>query len=535
MSGPQENLQFSVPASTPQPQQRLPSGIKGLDKILKGGFIKGDSYIVIGAPGTGKTILSNQIAFHHIAGGGRVVFLTVLTEAHDRMIAHMRPLSFFNLEAINTNLFYISGYGVLKKEGLNGLQALIKDVIRQHKATLFILDGLSTAEDFAASGLDFKTFIKSVDAFSGINGCTIVMLTHRSAGALLQPEYTMVDGVIELFNVLNNVRPNRQISIPKFRGSAFLEGIHTFEITSDGIVVHPRLEALLAKTTYSNYEKERLPFGISRLDKMLQGGLVKGTATMLLGPTGSGKTLLGLNFLAAGLARGEPCVHFGFYETPHDLIEKAEGIGLSLREHWQSGLLQIMWQPPLEWDVDGLMAQLLLVVEQRQVKRVFIDALGAFQQSLINSDRILRFWSALANELRAQGVTFVYSQEMSSIYGGSVDLTLPGMSAVTENVILLRLSELNGETNRLLSIVKLRDSIYDRTVRQFTVSDKGIDLGERFSSSESTLTSVSGGQLSLSHNSSSKRSKPGIINKLLGKLMRTKDKGYQTSSKRNTK
>lgn len=494
MSDPQERLQPS-PSTNPPIPARLATGIGGLDIILQGGFLKGDSYIIIGVPGTGKTIFSHQIAFHHIANGGRVIFLTVMTEAHARMISHLRSLSFFNLDAVNDSFFYISGYNVLEKEGLSGLLALIRNVIRQYKATLFVLDGLATIEDFAASGLDFKSFIKSVDAYSEVNGCTIMMLTHRSGGGFLQAEYTMVDGIVELTYELVNVRPQRIIHIPKFRGSAVLHGLHTFEITSAGVVVHPRLEALLSTTTYSPYKRNRVPFDVPRLNEMLRGGVFEGSSTMLLGPTGAGKTIFGLNFLAAGLNRGEACAHFGFYEPPTELVQKGASIGLSLEEHWQSGLLQIIWQPPLEWDVDALVENLLNIIEQRQVKRVFIDALGGFQQSLINSERLLRFWAALRNALRARAVTLFFSVEMNSVYSGEVEVNIPGISAVTDNMILLRLAEFNSESYHLVSIIKLRDSHYDRTVRQFSVTENGIEIGLPFSATGATMTGLSGGEV----------------------------------------
>ncbi len=510
MSGAQEELQPDPPPTpAPQSQERLTSGVKGLDEILHGGFLKGDSYIVLGAPGSGKTILSHQVAFNHIANGGRVIFLTVLTEAHDRMIAHMRSLSFFDFNAVNESLFYISGYSVLENEGLKGLLGLIRDVIRQYKATLFILDGLATVEDFASSNLDFKSFIKSMDLYSEVNGCTMLLLTHRGNGAFLQAEHTMVDGLIELTYDLANVRSQRFIHIPKFRGSAYLEGLHSLLITSDGVAVHPRLEALLAETSYSTHGDIRVPFDIPQLNEMLGGGLIKGSSTMLLGPTGSGKTLTGLSFLAAGLERGEACLYFGFFESPDALVQKGERTGLRLEKHRESGLLKILWQPPLEWDIDALAGQFLEILAAHKVQRVFIDALGPFYNTLANPERLLRFWAALGNELRARNVTMIYSQELNVIFGGAIELPIQGLSAVADNLILLRLNELHSEMRHLISIIKLRDSGFDQAVRVFTISNKGIMIGKQFDDNGGSTLASPGEEIILLPDDSETKDRPG--------------------------
>lgn len=493
MSDNQTEVAVSAPPSKPI---RLPTGIKGLDIVLQGGFMKGDSYIIMGAPGMGKTIMANQIAFNHIAAGGKVVFLTVMTETHNRMISHLRALSFFNMDVVSSAMYYVSGYSTLENDGLDGLLTLCRNIIKERRATLLILDGLATAEDLAPSGVDFKRFIRGLDAYSEVHGCTTLLLTHRGGGNYLQTEYTMVDGIIELTDELVELRNQRKLHVLKFRGSAFLQGRHSLEITSNGIVIHPRSEVQYTNSHIPAVSPERLQFGITRLDEMLGGGLPASTCTTLYGPTGSGKTSLGLQFLANGLAAGQSCLLFNFYESPARLIDKAAQIGINLAEYQESGLLQIQWQPPLEFDLDWLADRLLNIVQQYKVKRLFIDGLDAFYQAAIYTDRLSRYWAAITNELRSLNITTVFSFELPGVFGGNIELPIHGISAITENVILLRLSELRSELKYLISVMKERDSDHDRRVHEFFITSQGIRVGDVFGAGEGLLNSLSGGVLS---------------------------------------
>src|SRR5262245_5846985 len=184
-----------------RPLARVPSGVVGIDAIIRGGFLQGGIYLVVGQPGAGKTIMGNQICFHHIASGGRAVYFTLLAESHARMFLHLQPLSFFDLELVGDTLQYFSGYATLEKEGLRGLLDLIRQVIKEQRTTLLILDGISTAEAAAESDIAFKRFVQALQIMTQLTKCTTVMLASPSVDPL-HAEYTMVDGVFELHHQL---------------------------------------------------------------------------------------------------------------------------------------------------------------------------------------------------------------------------------------------------------------------------------------------------------------------------------------------
>ena len=358
------------PLSTPAHLKRVTTGIEGLDAVLHGGLLQGGTYIVVGMPGAGKTILGNQFCYHHAKEGGRVVYVTLLAETHSRMLSHLREMEFFSAEPLATSLQYVSAYRTLVKEGLSGLLEALRKLIRDHRASLLVIDGLVSATHSAGSELAFKEFIHELNTLVGVMGCTTLLLTNGHGPDDVHPEHTMVDGLIELKDELLGVRSVRHLNVRKFRGSAHLRGEHTFVITGRGITVYPRLEAQLSENaTVPQEQPGQVPLGVPELDRMLDGGLQRASVTLLMGPSGSGKTLLGLQYLHEGVSRGEPCLYFGFYESPPRLMAKAEGIGLQLRDAAASGLLLTLWQPPSELLLDALGERLLITVKARGAAR----------------------------------------------------------------------------------------------------------------------------------------------------------------------
>lgn len=471
-------------------QERLITGVPRLDFITKGGLLKGASYAILGPPGSGKTVLANQIAFNHVREGGRALYVTLLTESHARMLANLEEMTFFDRSVIPDKLHYLSGYSELEKEGLKGLLDMLRRTAQRHQTTLLILDGMDVAKEFARSELSFKRFLQDLQAFAGILGCTTLLLCPHHAGEH-HPENTAVDGVFELSLWLSGPRAVRELVALKFRGSDSLLGRHEVEISAKGIVIHPRTEVQFSNPEARGREDRiHMAFGIPRLDDSLRGGVLSGSTTMLLGAPGTGKTLLGLHFLLQGAREGQPGVYFGFYETPPRLLEKAAGVGMKdLKKYVDKGLIEIQWQPPLEHNMDSLAERLLERLQERNVRRIrlFIDGLSGFRSAAVYPDRMGRFFSALSHQLRMMDATTLYSEETPLLSSG-VEAPLAESAAYVENIILLRYVELRSQLYRLLSIMKMRESQYDSGIREFSITDEGIQVAETFQSAENILT-----------------------------------------------
>ena len=470
------------------PLERVPTGIPGLDIVLRGGVLKAGIYIVRGEPGTGKTILGNQFCFNHVAAGHRALYVTLLAETHDRMMQHMQVMSFFDPTRIPDGLYYVNGFRVLEEDGLKGFINLLRHEIRTHNATLLVLDGLIATEEASQSERDFKKFILELQAHIAIERCTALLLTNGRHNSY-HPEHTMVDGLIELHDLLFGSQAEREIEVRKLRGTDALRGRHPFRITDRGIVVYPRIEALLARPSSDDqWSDERCATGVDQLDKMISGGIPRGSTTLVLGASGSGKTSLGLHFLSQSSAE-DPGLLFGFYETPGRLRVKAAGIGIALDGLVEQGYLEILWHPPIEDILDALGNRLVEAVRRRRVKRLVIDGLLGFQEIAADRPhRIGRFLTALANELRALNVTTFYTAETRNLIGGAIEGPTIGLSTIAENLVLLRYVEIRSQLRRLISIVKMRDSDFDSSLREFRITAAGFELAQTFHSAEAIMS-----------------------------------------------
>lgn len=454
---------------------RLSTGISGLDAVLAGGLVEGASYILQGHPGAGKTIFSNQIAFAAVANGRKVLYVTLLAETHERLFQALGTLEFFDRSQLGQTVSYVSVFQTLRDEGLPAVVSLIRQEIARQGATLLVFDGLLNARDRGDTDLDVKTFIAEVQSQAAFVGCTVLFLTSTRV-VEDSPEHTMVDGVIELYNEMVGVRAVRRLQVKKSRGSASLGGYHQFEITSAGATVYPRLEATLARPSIPDLHDARpIRSGTNGLDELLNGGLPQSSITLVFGPSGSGKTSLGLNFLSLASAN-EPALHFGFYENPERLRNKARGLGVDLEAPLASGALELLWSPMTENLLDELGARLLDAVRSRGVKRLLIDGLSGFERAATYSPRLVEFFAALTNELRALGVTALATWELRDLFGPTVMAPGSEISSLLDNLVMLRHVELASRYKRTISVLKVRDRAFDQVIYEIEFGRSGLEI-----------------------------------------------------------
>ena len=470
---------------------RVDTGIPGLDTILNGGLFKGGVYIVEGAPGSGKTILGNQICFHRAARGDSTIYITLLADSHTRLISHLRSMEFFRPELISSSVYYISAFKVLEAAGLDALLKSVQEAVQARTAAFVVLDGLVSAEEFAPSARDFKKFIHELQTISGMTGCTVLLLSSTERADGFRPEHTMVDGLIELGDIMVGVQSLRHVQVRKMRGTRQLRGRHALEISSAGIKIRPRIETLLPGPDEDDpgpRQVAQADFGVPGLDAMLRGGLPGGSNTIVLGPSGSGKTTLGLQFLSAGTRHDTVGLYVGFYERPFGLLAKGTRLGLGLEEARTRGLLHLFWEAPIEGVLDAVVERVLRAVVDHGVKRLCFDGLHGFRHHAEYPERTRAVFSALSDELARRGVTTLFTLETMELVGSMIQLPIDGVSALADNIILLRHVELRSQLYRLISIIKVRDRAYDGAIREFQITDRGVVVADTFDSAEQILT-----------------------------------------------
>lgn len=469
----------------PPEHDRLRTGIPGLDRILAGGLLRGRLYGLAGPSGAGKTVLANQIAHEAAARGERTVYLTLMTESHARMLDNLRSLSFFDPSRAGEEVLYVSGYGPLLDGGLGRLLDTIDGEMSRRKPSLLVLDGIYSDTMATASTTSFREFLNRLRAIIEIRGGTgLITLRDESREQALFP---LSDGLILLSHSVEGARAVRRLRVQKYRGSGHLGGEHEFVIDEGGVDVYPRMEA---RPRFVRSEapptSERRSFGVEGLDRMLGGGLGSASAAEILGAPGSGKTLLGLSFLCAGADQGERGLYLGLYETPDALVTHAEGIGLPLGRHRDSGQVGMVWCPASEGSIDRMLNDLLERVERDDLHRVVIDGYDGLRQAAAFPERVTGALAAANHVLRGRGATVLVTVE-APVIGPPIIPPQP-TSALVENAIALRYAEVDSSLRRLVSIIKVRGSAYDPTIREVRITSAGIQVLDAFDDTEGILS-----------------------------------------------
>jgi len=390
----------------------------------------------------------------------------------------------------------------LQREGLSGVASLISAEMRKRKASLVIFDGLFVAQDAAVSGQSFREFVHELQGLASVFGATLLLLTNQRRDPS-SPEYTMVDGWIEMCDEGHGLRSMRSLEVHKQRGGSFMRGRHFFRITDHGIEVFPRVEVALNAEPVTEHITGRMTSGVAGLDAMLLGGYPCASATLLYGPTGSGKTTLGLSFVG-GATKEAPALLYSFYETPARLLAKAKALGIDAERLVAEGALKILWRSPAELLVDEVVHEVVREVRKAGIKRVFIDGLHALKAWLVYQDRLPFIVNALNNCLQTLGVTSLYALENRELYLPA-DLGSDELSAIVNNVMLLHYAMRDGALRRNVTILKLRDSGFDPRSQEFHITDRGVIFGRDTEAQEQP----DGAQPRLATNANSTGGQPG--------------------------
>lgn len=464
---------------------QLRTRIRGFDRLLDGGLLVGDAYLVSGGPGTGKTTLGNQLAFQHAAAGNSAVIFMLQTEPHEWMLAHMGGFHFVRPELINKQIHYISLLRQIETDGLPGVLQAIQQAVREHDASLIVLDGAAILEAIHQTNGNVSSaqgrFVRDLQARAAMLHCTCVLLSDRDAQATLAPH---VDGVIELDYEPVDSRDARWIRIAKQRGARHLSGRHEFTIDENGIIVYPRLESVAGgELPRREGGASRLSTGVEGLDRMLGGGLIEGSTTAVFGTPGIGKTLLDLQFLGAGAMNGETVLHVTFHETKDALLATSCRLELPYGDCLSNGCLTVNRQPALEQSPDGWAWSVLEAVDAFRPSRLTIDAFTDVARMFAMPQRQTSFGVAFSNELRNRGITTLVNLELDSFVSQTVDFPVPRISPMIDSGILMRSVELDSSLRRMISVMKHRQSWFDSTIREFSIGPGGISIGDRFDAS----------------------------------------------------
>jgi circadian clock protein KaiC len=353
--------------------ERFATGVPNLDLVLGGGLLRGTIVMVVGPPGSGKTILGQQIAFCAAGRGEVALYFTGYSETHDKLLAHNRSLEYFVPEAIGAQVQMGSLPDLMAEGPEEAKQAVIATARKQH-ASLVILDGFRSIRGFLPDEQAAAEFLYSLGARLALLGATLLVLVEGDAtDRIRDPEQSVCDVILSLHRVVRGGGHRREIEVLKVRGAAPLAGLHPITIDARGLTVYPRLESVVPADS-GQWSPARAAFGIQQLDTLIEGGLNVGTTTLAAGTPGLGKTLLGLHFLAEGARRGQRGLYAGFTESTAQLRAKAQHFGLDLEAAEREGALELLMVPPHDLDADLVAWQIRERIEARHAERLVIDS-----------------------------------------------------------------------------------------------------------------------------------------------------------------
>ena len=463
-----------------------PSGVPNLDLVMGGKIPRGALMLLIGAPGSGKTTLASQIAFHAAHAGKSVLVLTALSEPTSKLIEHLSSCSFFDPQLIGGAIQFLSLQHVMTQ----GFVATRDEVLRmahQTKAQVLVIDGFRSLHDVEHNPTEARQFLYDVGTALGTLGMlTIVTSEAEPRDPVLYPETTTADIILGLYYDLHGGRQRRALEVIKARGVASLPGVHTLTLTADGAHIYPQFEVLVEAALSDQRQDgqaatpaeslERAGFNLPELDTMLNGGFARGTSTILAGSLGTGKTLLALHFAIAGVRTGEPVIYLSFRERERDLMRVAQPFALSgsLTSALGSGNgLALVEMPPIQIDPDIVADRLVALLDQTGARRLVIDSIAELTRAIERSsypERLDDYLAALVQACRMRDVTMLVTKETTTSEAATLDFSSGPLSVVAENVLLLQQETYRARQHHVLSVLKMRYSAYDPTLREFIIA-----------------------------------------------------------------
>ncbi|MGZ4204389.1 MAG: RAD55 family ATPase [Actinomycetota bacterium] len=464
---------------------RLLTGSPQLDSILGGGLPRGSLVVIAGAPGTGKTILAQQICFANASPEHRALYYTTLSEPHSKLVRHLEGFAFFDRNKLGVTVEF-NHLAALEREG--DLDAAVGEVIRHSfdiAPSVVVIDSTKALHE----AMEHPEFFRSIvyDLASRIAHTESVLVfvgEYTLSDVATAPEFAVADAIIYLSNEPSGSLDLRQLRVMKLRGSEYLSGTHQFSITPTGTVVYPRQEVV--RTRAPEPTGARISSGVAGLDEMIGGGITEGTVSLVAGPSGGGKTVLGLHFVAEGLARGERCLYVSLQESEAQLIAKAKAFGWDFVGAREKGQLTIRHFEPVELSLDRVAAELIGLIEPG-LRRIVVDSMGELEHAAHGSDRFPDYLWSLMSGLRAHGATVLVTSETAAFFGPTFELAR-GLSFVVDNVLLLRYTELESEIKRALSVVKMRESDHVKSLVEFEIGSKGATVKGKFTGISGVLT-----------------------------------------------
>ncbi len=453
----------------------VPTGVPNLDRVVDGGLTRGGTALIVGGPGTGKTVLAEQMAFHWAREGKNVLWLVLLGEPNEKFLTHLSGMSFFDASRVGTSIQLINLTRYLR-QGFEDQLAAIRETIRSGAYSFVVIDGFQGLRSAIGNEREVRLFLSELSTELALAGITLIVTADEDVLATAEdPELTIADCIIHLRQDTLSARELRQLEVLKLRGRQPIGGPHNFTIDDAGVHVHPRVETVALRTG-TGEGQAREETGLPGLDSLLNGGLLEGTTTLLAGDSGAGMSVVAAHFLAAGVRAGEPCLCLSLFEDLDRSLRRADAFGLPLRAAHERGLLQVQTFDLAGWDPDSLAESAARAVTENGIRRLVVDGLEPIADYLVRSERSYAYAAAVTDYLRRKHVTALFTVELPDLLGRIVRLPDPAIGRVADNLILLRFAEVEGRLRRFLTVVKARYSQHSTSPAELLLEEGEVSV-----------------------------------------------------------
>ncbi len=480
---------------TPQDRvkiNRLPTGVPGLDEILGGGLPEFSFNIIAGAPGCGKTTLAHQFIFANATPEHPALYFTVLGEPALKMLRYQQQYTFFDISKLNGSIRFINLSQVLMDRGLAGILEEITKEVEAANPGIVVVDSFRTVvRKVYESEMQVQAFVQNLGLLlTSWEATTFLIGEYVESELRDNPIFTVSDGLIWLYQTVERNSVVRKLQIMKLRGQASVPGMHTFRITDAGLQAFSRTLGLAARKNKVPSTK-RLSIGVPALDELLGGGIPEGDSLLIAGSSGTGKSVLATQFIAAGIREGQPGIVVVFEERPEEYVARASNFGLDLNTPMKDGSLEVIYLRPLDLSVDETMQEILDAIRKTGAKRLVIDSLAGFEMALAPGFRT-DFRESLYRmiySLTGIGVTILSTVEMEESFTELLFSTY-SISFLTDDIIRLRYVEIEGQLRKALMVVKMRHGAHSTEIREYEITSKGVVIGECLTGYRRLITGI---------------------------------------------
>jgi circadian clock protein KaiC len=461
---------------------RLSSGSERLDAVLGGGLPLNGITLVIGSPGTGKTILAQQYLFHNASADRPALYLSTVSEPLEKILRYGQALDYFDAAALGSSAIYEDLGPPLNEGGLSGVLARVTELIEQKPPGLIVIDSFKALQDYASDGRAYRRFLHDLAGRLSAMPITSLWIGEYDANEGTEaPEFAVADAILALSTDRTSEREMRVFQVLKLRGSGFLTGKHSYRLSSQGLGVFPRLADPIDIDSYSN-TAERMSSGVPALDVMLSDGYWRGASTLVAGPSGAGKTLLALHFVYAGAQLGDTGLIATFQENPTQLERILRGFSWSLTNPG----IELMYRSPVDLYLDEWVYDFVATLHRTRANRVAIDSLGDLRAAAGDEIRFREYVYSLLQRCARASISVMMTLEVPDLFGVT-RLSEYGISHLSDNVVLLQFLRGESQLKRAITVLKTRGSPHDQHLRQFNISADGISVGEHFDIGQSLV------------------------------------------------